>query len=78
MRWTIQMHSEAIRALYQIERGTAALVTDSIRRLANNPRPPDAQPVSERPGVYTIDAAGHLVSYQVKEAERVINVVWIE
>lgn len=78
MRWTIRMHPNAIRALYQIERGTAALVTGAIRGLASNPRPPDAQPVVERPGVYMIDAAGHLVAYQIKEAERVINVVWIE
>jgi mRNA-degrading endonuclease RelE of RelBE toxin-antitoxin system len=72
------MHPDAIRALYQIERGTAALVTDAIRRLASNPHPPDAQPVVERPGVYTINAVGHRVGYQVNETERIVNVVWIE
>lgn len=78
MSWTVRMHSAAIRALYQIERGMAAMVTDAIRELASNVRPPDAQPVSERPGVYMIEAAGHLIAYQVNEAERIINIVWIE
>ena len=63
-------------ALYRIPRGDAATVTDAISRLATVPLPYTAMS-SGLPNIYLLAIAGHLIGYEVIEAERVIVILWI-
>jgi hypothetical protein len=78
MNWTIRYHRTATSAIYRIERGTAADVTEAIRRLAANPWLVEGEPIPERPNSFVMEAAGHLVAYRIVEVERAIDVLWIE
>lgn len=78
MRWTIRMHRAALAALYRIPRGEAATVTDSIRRLEYTPRPPAAERFPDRLDTYSLEAAGHLIVYELLEAERIVHVIFID
>jgi mRNA-degrading endonuclease RelE of RelBE toxin-antitoxin system len=77
MKWGTRYHPDAIAAIYRIERGTAALVTEAIRQLGRNPRPPDSQELSDRANTYSIEPAGHLVIYELLESERIVHVMFI-
>ncbi len=72
MRWEVRYNRLAIQGIYKIPRGEAAVVTEAIRRLTNNPRPPGSEPIPERPNHYTITVADHVIAYEVQESERVI------
>jgi mRNA-degrading endonuclease RelE of RelBE toxin-antitoxin system len=78
MNYQIRYHRLATSAIYRIERGTAGLVTEAIRRLGVNPRPEECEPVPEYQNVYTMDAEGYTVTYEVDDMRRIINVSWIE
>jgi mRNA-degrading endonuclease RelE of RelBE toxin-antitoxin system len=78
MNWGIRYHRRATEAIYKIERGTAAIVTDAIRQLAKNPRPLDSQPQPDRADTYTIEPAGHLVIYELLNSERIVHVIFID
>ena len=77
MNWTIRYHPRATAAIYQIERGTAATVTEAIRHLGRNPHPPEATLLPDRPHSYSIDVAGHQVIYEAREVERIVYVLFI-
>ena len=77
MRWTIRMHRLAMQSLYQIERGEAATVSAAIRSLERIPRPPGSDPVPEQANVFTMNAAGHTIAYELWESERVVIILQI-
>jgi mRNA-degrading endonuclease RelE of RelBE toxin-antitoxin system len=77
MRWGIRYHPAAIQAIYKIERGTAALVTEAIRQLAANPRPVGSEPIPELSNAFSMEVADHTIAYEVREAERLIRIIWI-
>jgi mRNA-degrading endonuclease RelE of RelBE toxin-antitoxin system len=77
MRWTIRYHRLAIQGIYGIERGEAAIVTEAIRKLADNPRPPDSEPVAERINVHTIEVAERTVSYEIIDEGRILLILWV-
>ena len=77
MRWTLRYHRDATKGSYRVERGKAAIVTEAIGNLTNNPRPPGSEPIPERPGLYTIEAAGTVIGYEILESERAVLILWI-
>jgi mRNA-degrading endonuclease RelE of RelBE toxin-antitoxin system len=76
--WVMSAHPDFLRALRQIPRGTAGLITDAIRRLQLDPTPPIAEPVLDRPNLYQMELYGYLVFYEVLVEQNVIHLLLIE
>ena len=77
MKWTIRYHRRAIQGVYKIERGAAATVTEAIKKLANDPYPSESELVTERINIYTIEAAGRTISYELIEEEKILLILWV-
>jgi len=77
MRWTLRYHRMATQGSYRVERGKAAAVTEAIRNLASNPRPPGSEPIPEQPDRYTIEVSGTVIGYEIIESERAVLILWI-
>jgi hypothetical protein len=78
MRWTPRYDVEAVRAIYTLPRGVAGEVTEAIRHLLVDPRPPESEPVSGRDQTYQIYVQGHRVEYELLVEQRIIKILFIE
>lgn len=76
-RYTLHYSQSAIQAIYQIPRGPAALVTDIIRRLAQEPRPPGSQPLGHA-NMYFLIIADYLVVYEIDTEAYIVRILRIE
>jgi hypothetical protein len=64
--WQIRYAPNATAGIHRVPRGPAAHVTAAIRALATDPR--IGEPVDERPNTYRIKPEGHIVEYELLEA----------
>ena len=77
--WTLRYTADAIAGMYAIPRGLAADVTVAIRALQHIPIPNDATPdPTGKPNTYVITPAGHRVTYEVIEPERIVKILTVE
>ena len=74
---TIRYTRLVIEAIYKIPRGQAAEVSEAIKALGKDPRPPHAFEI-ERKNSYAMKVAGYFVTYEIVEAERLIIVLLVE
>ena len=75
--YTLHYSREAIQAIYQIPRGTAANVTSVIQRLTQEPRPTGSQPL-ERPNSYFLNIENYLVVYEIDMEAHIVRILRIE
>jgi hypothetical protein len=78
MRWTPRYDVEAVRAIYTLPRGVAGEVTDAIRQLLVDPRPPKSEPVPGRDQTYQIHVQGHRVEYELIAEQQILKILFIE
>lgn len=74
-RWTIRAHPDFLTLLYTLPRGEASKVTEGIRRLADNPTPPESTPVPDRPGRHTFPIDVYIVTYEVNAEQASIRLL---
>jgi mRNA-degrading endonuclease RelE of RelBE toxin-antitoxin system len=77
MNYTVRMGRNALAALYKIERGEVAEVTQTIGSLRRNPRPSGARGIDERPGTFTVSTGGHVVIYEIDDSRREVLVIFV-
>ncbi|MCB0111874.1 MAG: type II toxin-antitoxin system RelE/ParE family toxin [Caldilineaceae bacterium] len=78
MRWTPRYDVEAVRAIYTLPRGVAGEVTEAIKTLLSDPRPPKSEPVPGRDQTFQIHVQGHRVEYELMEEQQIIKILFIE
>jgi mRNA-degrading endonuclease RelE of RelBE toxin-antitoxin system len=76
--WQLRYARSAVTGLYRIPRGTAALVTEAIKRLATNPHPSNAEPIPERANMYRIEVEDYSAVYEVLADQRIVIILRIE
>jgi mRNA-degrading endonuclease RelE of RelBE toxin-antitoxin system len=77
-RWTLYAHPEFTRALRQIPRGLAGLVSEAISALAGSPLPPGYEPIEGYENRFRLKVYGYLVYYEVIEETGIINLLLVE
>jgi mRNA-degrading endonuclease RelE of RelBE toxin-antitoxin system len=76
--WELRYAPTAVNGIYRVQRGTAALVTEAIRRLQQNPRPPNAEPILERANTYRIEVEGYSVAYEILDDKKQVVILRVE
>lgn len=74
-RWVIKAHPDFLAMLYTLPRGEAAKVTEGVRRLADNPTPPEATPMPDRPNRHTLMIDVYIVIYEVNTEQPSIRLL---
>jgi len=70
--WTINIHRDAITAIYQLDRRYVVLVRNSIAQLSNNPMPEGC--VEHSDNIYTLDVTQCPVQivYHLNEEHKIV------
>ena len=74
-KWVIRAHPDFLAMLYTLPRGEAAKVTEGVRRLADNPTPPESMPVPDRPNRHTLLLDVYIVIYEVNPEQASIRLL---
>lgn len=73
------MSREAIASLYQLERSMAAMISDALDTLAEDPTAANLQPDDEDPSRYWISVDGDFtIWFEILDERHAIRVIEIE
>lgn len=76
MSYSVELTPKAVRELGKLDRSAQARVRAAIDLLAENPRPPAAQPLKGQPrGTYRVRTGDYRVIYEVHDDRLLVMVI---
>ena len=77
MPYAIELKPAAVRDLRKLAKGLQKRIAAKIDKLADNPRPPGVEKLSDGQDYYRLRAGDYRIIYEVKEAVLLVLVIRI-